>query len=122
MRHSLTFFPSVSAQICRIDLGIILDDSGSIKHWGFEEEKNFVRSVARQLHISSTNTRVSVMTFSTGPRMRIHFRDRAGQDKNSLHWALNGIRHGGMRDFYNMTHKSCSLISIFFLSDLISEF
>eukprot|EP00795_Rhopilema_esculentum_P013502 gene13502-4382_t len=81
------------SQICRIDLGIILDDSGSIKHWGFEQEKKFIRDVTRHLHVSSSNTRVSVMTFSTHPRMRIFFRDGSAQNWNSLNWALNGIRH-----------------------------
>ena len=66
-----------------------------------------MRSVTRQLHISGSNTRVAVMTFSSWPRMRVHFRDRAGQNWNSLNWALNGIRHWGMRDLLlNGPHRS----------------
>ena len=68
-----------------------------------------MRSVTRHLHISGSNTRVAVMTFSSLPRMRVHFRDRAGQNWNSLNWALNGIRHWGMRDLLlNCPHRSAT--------------
>ena len=86
---------SAQSQLCRIDLGFILDDSGSIKSWGFEQEKRFIRDVTRQLRISSTDTRIAVMTFSTYARMRIKFGDGAGQNWNSLNWALNWVRHSG---------------------------
>eukprot|EP00794_Sanderia_malayensis_P017458 gene17458-19205_t len=94
------------AQTCRIDLGIILDQSGSIRRHGFEQEKKFAIDVARQLTISNTNTRVAVMVFSTHASMIINFRDLAGQN---WHRFYQTVRRIPWRGGHTYTHKALDL-------------
>ena len=85
----------VSIDGCNIDLGIILDDSTSIGMMGLMDETRFVRDLTKLFTISSTHTRVSVMTYSDDARMKIYFNSRAGQDKWKLDFELTGMFHKG---------------------------
>lgn len=99
-------FLRVSSQICNLDLGIILDESTSITRWGFEQEKNFVKSLTSQLQVSNTNTRISIMTFSTTPQMRVNFRDLAGQNLIALNFALYWMHHRGKQTISHCLHTN----------------
>eukprot|EP00795_Rhopilema_esculentum_P013500 gene13500-4380_t len=84
-------------QRCNIDIGFILDESGSITENGFRQEKDFVKKVSGRLHVSPSNTRVSVMTFSRNPNMRIYFKDKSAQDWNALSNNLDTMTHSSGR-------------------------
>ena len=85
----------VSVDACNIDLGVILDDSTSIGMSGLMDETRFVRDLTRLFTISSTNTRVSVLTYADTASMKIYFNSRAGQDKWKLDFELMKIFHAG---------------------------
>ena len=59
----------------KVDLGFILDASGSIDADEFENMKEFVNQVSSFFTVSSDHTRVSVMTFSNNPTIHIKFKD-----------------------------------------------
>ena len=59
------------------------------------DETRFIRDLTKLFTISSSNTRVSVMTYSDTAKMKIHFRNRAGHVKWDLDFALMGIFHKG---------------------------
>ena len=80
---------------CKLDLGFILDESGSITTSQFRKETDFVRMLTTPFLIGVENTRVSLITYSTGVRFHFQFRDYQGYDKTGLHKALKNLNRKG---------------------------
>ena len=80
---------------CKLDIGFVLDESGSIGHRGFNDELHFVKNIAKQFQVSRTNTHVSIMTFSNNAIMRVRFRDIYGQSSQHLQQAIDKIKYRG---------------------------
>ncbi|XP_066936875.1 uncharacterized protein [Clytia hemisphaerica] len=78
---------------CTLDLGAILDESGSIgSNTNYRKETNFIKDLAKELTIGPSNTRVSVITFSSAARLRFKFNDYEGYNRKALYNALDGLR------------------------------
>lgn len=83
--------------MCKLDLGVILDESSSISPTSlFRKETDFIRDLTDHLTIGPQNTLVSVLTFSTIARMKFRFRDSDGRSKFALNNALLRINMLGM--------------------------
>eukprot|EP00794_Sanderia_malayensis_P018008 gene18007-19809_t len=80
---------------CKLDIGFLLDESGSIGSSGFNQELHFVKNIAKQLTVSSSNTHVSVMTFASSAQMRNYFRDSNAKSQYYLERLVNSIRYRG---------------------------
>ena len=79
-----------------MDLGFILDESGSISVSDFKKETDFVRQMTLPFNIGVQNTRVSLITYSSGVRFHFKLRDYQGYNKDGLHQALNRLYRKGM--------------------------
>ncbi|XP_046844438.1 uncharacterized protein LOC124438363 isoform X2 [Xenia sp. Carnegie-2017] len=64
-----------STQKCKhkLDLGFILDSSGSVGQSNFRRMKNFVKDLTNFYNIGVHETRVSVLTFASSSRINIRF-------------------------------------------------
>jgi len=80
---------------CDLDLGFILDESGSIQSRDFKKSIDFVESVSNQFTIGAYNTRVSIISFSDNPILHFEFRDYYGYSKQGLEYYLPKIRQRG---------------------------
>lgn len=65
-----------------MDFAILVDTSEGISSIDFEREKNFVKSLVRSLTISSSLSRVSIMSYSNETDLTVNFSDQ--QTKESL--------------------------------------
>eukprot|EP00794_Sanderia_malayensis_P017991 gene17991-19787_t len=77
---------------CKLDIGFILDGSGSIGRSGLLQEISFVKSVVSKLDVSAANSHVSAMVFESSARM-VNYTN--GQSKNHFYAAVNSIRYRG---------------------------
>ncbi|XP_065060896.1 cochlin-like [Rhopilema esculentum] len=84
-----------SSKVCNLDIGFVLDESGSIGSRGFNDELRFVKSISKELSVSSKGSHVSVMTFGTYARMRIRFKDAGAESQQMLEKHINSIRYRG---------------------------
>lgn len=66
-----------------IDLGFILDESGSIVNRNWEIMKDFTETLVRSFEISDRGTRVAALMFSNDPTMLIRFNDFTGANNNA---------------------------------------
>eukprot|EP00493_Phyllostaurus_siculus_P022061 UN22392 len=80
---------------CRLDLGFIIDESGSIGRSGFAQEIGFIKNMVVRMDISSATSHVSVMAFGSRPRMINYFNEQAGYSKLHLALKLNAARYQG---------------------------
>ncbi|XP_048582331.1 uncharacterized protein LOC5506315 isoform X2 [Nematostella vectensis] len=80
---------------CKADVGLILDESGSVSDEDFVRMTNFVASMAGGFdNFGADGIQMGVITFSTNPTMRIKFNQFG--NKNDFMTAIQGIRqHGG---------------------------
>ena len=65
-----------------MDVAILVDTSEGISSIDFEREKNFVKSLVRSLTISSSLSRISIMSYSNETDLTVNFSDQ--QTKESL--------------------------------------
>ncbi|CAB3998999.1 Hypothetical predicted protein, partial [Paramuricea clavata] len=82
--------------ICRekLDLGFILDRSGSIGSTNFEKIKSFVKDLTDYFEVSQTYTRVSVMSYSSSSTIHFQF-SRQFPTKQDLYSAIDSISYDG---------------------------
>ena len=91
----LTFFNSFFFPVCQtsVDLAFILDTSGSVGSYNFNQVKNFVKNVVDFFNIGSSGTHVAVVTYST--YSRLEFNLKAHYTKSSIKNAVTYIRYRG---------------------------
>ena len=83
-----------------MDLGFVIDGSGSIEHYGrgnFRRCLNFVKIMIRKFKISRSYTRIGIILYSSRPRQVIGFNRNRG--KFNVLRVVNRIRYpkGGTR-------------------------
>ena len=92
----ILFFVVVVVAVCRkrLDLGILIDGSGSIEHYGrgnFRRCLNFVQRLVASFGVSPTQTRVGIVLFSHRAWLIANF--RSFRNKQSALHAIGRIRY-----------------------------
>ncbi|XP_028410753.1 uncharacterized protein LOC114533436 isoform X5 [Dendronephthya gigantea] len=78
----------------KIDLGFMLDSSGSIGSAHFETMKSFVKDLIYHFKVSQNNTRVSVMSYASSPSLHLTF-SQAFPTRQDLYSAIDNIPYTG---------------------------
>ena len=91
----LTLLPA-NLTICKnkLDLGFILDSSGSVGYGNFQRMKLFVKDLTDFYKLNQDDTRVSVMSFSTSAYIRIRF-SAYFSEKKRFDSAVDAISYDG---------------------------
>ena len=86
----------VGAKPCRrkVDIGFVLDSSGSVSTSNYQNMKTFVKDLTNFFTISPDETRVSVMSFSNDATIHIPF-SRHFDDHVELSTAIDAIDYSG---------------------------
>ena len=81
----LIIFPSVTETVCKeaIDLGFVLDESGSIVDRNWEIMKEFTDKLVRSFDISDRGTHVAALMFSNDAEVLMRFNDFTGPNNNA---------------------------------------
>lgn len=94
MLSLLLFVANVTKCHYKLDLGFILDSSGSIQWQDFERMKVFVKDLTNFYKLSQEQTRVSVMSFSNSATIHFSFNAHI-PDKSSFDSAVDRIQYSG---------------------------
>lgn len=78
----------------KIDLGFMLDSSGSIGSSNFNKTKSFIKNITGYFKISQNNTRVAVMSYASRSTMHFPF-SREFTSRQDLHLAIDSISYSG---------------------------
>ena len=78
----------------KLDLGFVLDSSGSVGSSNFDRMKLFVKDLADFYKLGREDTRVSVMSYSNSPSIHIRF-SRYFLNKNQFDSAVDLISYSG---------------------------
>jgi len=89
--HSIPPLPCQHA----MDLGIIIDRSGSVGSANFDKTKNFVHTLVRRLQISSNGNRVGIIAYQSVTELVVKFADVNSQAPSAMTNIINGIRFTG---------------------------
>lgn len=92
--HQIHFF--VLACKTQVDLGFLIDGSGSVEMYGkgnFQKCKEFVKSLARAFVISPTDTRVGVILFSSRSELQFDFTQY--KTEQEIEEAIGNIKYPG---------------------------
>ncbi|XP_028412675.1 uncharacterized protein LOC114535596 [Dendronephthya gigantea] len=74
----------------RIDLGFMLDSSGSIGSSNFNKTKSFIKDITDYFNITPNNTRVAVMSYATLSTVHFPF-SRTFVSRQDLHLTIDSI-------------------------------
>ena len=95
----INLFTLKSVPVCKVDVGILMDESGSVSKDDFERQKSFVKALAGHFQFGSDGAQFGVITFSSGAQLDITL-NRYG-DTASFGEGVNRIRHGGIAYFFH---------------------
>ena len=90
----LLFAANVTICQHKLDLGFILDNSGSVGQQNFERMKLFVKDLADFYKLGAEETRVSVMSYSDSANIHIKFSEYFS-DKTRFDSAVDRISYTG---------------------------
>ena len=76
-----------------MDVGILMDESGSVGTSDFERQKNFVKSLAGHFQFSPTAAQFGVITFSTKAQLDITLNKYS--TVSSFQRGVSAIKYGG---------------------------
>ncbi|XP_066936885.1 serine-rich adhesin for platelets-like, partial [Clytia hemisphaerica] len=76
--------PASNASACDLDLGFVIDESGSISFDDFRKSIDFVRNITQYFTIATARTRVSLITYGTDAVLHFKFNDDAGSDQSTF--------------------------------------
>lgn len=79
---------------CKVDIGILMDESGSVSKTEFEEQKNFVKNLAGRFELGPNAAQMGVITYSTGAQLDITLNQF--KDTNSFVQRVNSIKRAGI--------------------------
>ena len=88
----------LSACKTQVDLGFVIDGSGSIEMYGkgnFKKCLDFVKSLTRAFVISATDTRVGAIVYSSRSDLQFNFKQYTTQAQ--IETAINNIKYPGSR-------------------------
>ena len=74
-----------------LDIGVIIDRSGSIGAANFEKAKNFVVSLVHKLPISSHGTRLGIIPYNSRAQVSVRFSDVQHQTPDAMARLIRGI-------------------------------
>ena len=74
-----------------MDIGVIMDRSGSVGKDNFEKAKQFVISLVHKLQISSHGTRIGVIPYHSDAQVAVKFADVAHQTPGAMTTLIEGI-------------------------------
>ncbi|CAH3183434.1 unnamed protein product [Porites evermanni] len=78
---------------CKVDVGILMDESGSVSKADFEQQKNFVKALAGHFQFGPSASQFGVITFSTNAKLDITL--NRYKDAASFQRGVNTISHEG---------------------------
>ena len=102
-------FPLLS--VCTVDIGILMDESGSMSEKDFGRQKNFVTQLASRFQLGPKAAQFGIVTFSTQAQLDIPL-NRYG-DLASFERGVNAINRTG-----NNIESNVSDISFLALTNL----
>lgn len=108
-------FPGAPSSCRRpMDIGVIMDRSGSVGGDNFEKAKQFVISLVHKLQISSHGTRIGIIPYHSDAEVAVKFADVAYQTPDAMTRLIKGIHytHGLTR-----TDKAIELANTQLFSD-----
>ena len=94
MQKSATFLGNFTTCQKKLDLGFILDNSGSVGRSNFERIKQFVKDLTDFYKIGREETRVSVMSYASSANIHISFSGYFS-DKSQFDNAVDRIQYTG---------------------------
>lgn len=92
----IKLFPFLPACKTQVDLGFIIDGSGSVEMYGkgnFKRCLNFVKALTRAFEISPTDTRVGAIVFSSRSELQFTFNQYTTQAE--IETAIDSIKYPG---------------------------
>lgn len=78
-----------------MDVGIIMDRSGSVGSANFLKSKNFVRTLVHRLQISSHGTRVGIIAYQSSAHLAVKFSDVHAQTPSAMSGIIDKISYTG---------------------------
>ena len=78
---------------CKVDIGVLMDESGSVKDADFGREKNFVKQLAGSFQLGPHAAQVGVITFGTNARLDIPLNRH--RNLQSFYKGIDSIRQEG---------------------------
>ena len=85
---SIVAFPSISPD-CKVDIGILMDESGSVNAEDWVRQKNFVKDLSDHFKFGSNAARMGVISFSTYAHLDIQL--NSNSNGNSFKQAVDRI-------------------------------
>ncbi|XP_022806052.1 integrin alpha-D-like [Stylophora pistillata] len=73
-----------------VDIGFVIDSSGSIGRRNWARMKRFLKAMVSKLDISPSNTHISAIAYSNNPKVVYRFNNR--QETNDVNAAFDGMR------------------------------
>ena len=99
-----------------LDLGIIMDCSGSVGHSNFKRMKEAVKGVFDMLEISKQSARVGIIRYNKNPSLMFDFKSTANLNNFSLKKAMDKIYYLGG---YTRTDRALRLANSMLFSGLL---
>ncbi|CAH3172036.1 unnamed protein product [Porites lobata] len=89
--------PDAAAPPCQhaMDVGIIMDRSGSVGSKDFLKSKNFVSALARKFQISSLGTRVGIIAYHSSSHLVVKFAQEDKQNPSAMKDVIDRIAYTG---------------------------
>ena len=78
-----------------MDVGIIMDRSGSVGYADFRKSKNFVRILVHRFQISSHGTRVGIIAYQSSSHLAVKFSDVHAQSPSAMSAIIDKISYTG---------------------------
>ena len=78
-----------------MDVGIIMDRSGSVGSENFKKSRNFVRTLVHRLQISSHGTRVGIIAYQSSSHLAVKFSDVHAQSPSAMSALIEKIAYTG---------------------------
>ena len=83
MKKILLFFLLAGCPI-PVDLGLIVDGSGSISRTNWGKTKEFLINITKEFELSEKGSHVSIMVYSTNPKLDVKFNTFPGARHNTI--------------------------------------
>ena len=78
-----------------MDVGVIMDRSGSVGSANFQKAREFVTKLVQELQISSHGTRVGIIAYHSSSSLVVNFANHAAQEPNAMAAKIRGIHYSG---------------------------
>lgn len=76
-----------------LDIGVIMDRSGSVGSQNFDQAKDFVISLVHKLQISSHGTRIGIIPYHSSAQVSVRFSDVQHQTPDAMTKLIQAIKY-----------------------------